>query len=124
MPDAILNNSYFIEDEEYNNLEIVLASKRSNNLINEMFNSIPGSTLKEKLFSCNLCNCCETHKVNRPRKFEQWNELPESNTSIVEKQNRCSCNCRHAARFICRQAPQKIIKTENNDDYKITECIA
>lgn len=88
---------------------IAFANQRPNNLVNQMFDQIPGADFQQKLDSCNACNCCETHQTNRPTVFEPWVELPHSNNSLDQKQNRCPCNCRHAARFICRQAPVKTI---------------
>ena len=91
------------------NTLIAFANQRPNDLINQMFDQIPGNDFQTKLDSCNSCNCCETHQTNRPTIFEPWVELPQSNNSFDQKQNRCPCKCRHAARFICRQAPVKTI---------------
>tara|TARA_B100000989_G_C19476176_1_gene443014 strand:+ start:197 stop:640 length:444 start_codon:yes stop_codon:yes gene_type:complete len=121
---------YFSEDEEQTNAAarilmqlsqeaddrsdaantlIAFANQRPNDLINQMFDQIPGNDFQTKLDSCNSCYCCETHQTNRPTIFEPWIELPQSNNSFYQKQNRCPCKCRHAARFICRQAPLKTI---------------
>ena len=88
---------------------IAFANQRPNDLINQMFQEIPGADFQQKLDSCNSCNCCVTHQTNRPTVFEPWIELPTSNNTFYQKQNRCPCKCRHAARFICRQAPAKTI---------------
>ena len=50
----------------------------------------------------NLCICCERHKKNKPKKFEKYKETEFSNSNILEINSRCSCNCRHLCRFICR----------------------
>jgi hypothetical protein len=69
--------------------------------ITEIFNEIKGDTYQEKLNTLNLCNCCEKHKINRPKIFEPWKELPFHNRQDIQ----CPCDCRHMARFICRQHP-------------------
>jgi len=49
-------------------------------------------TLKE-------CDCCTTHQINKPFKLKLWTELhPTHNWD-----NSCDCNCRHRARWICRE---------------------
>ena len=58
--------------------------------------------LTELLISCKLCNCCEKHKINKPLVFSPW---VETTTNINKYQKICSCDCRHVARWICRQHP-------------------
>lgn len=53
----------------------------------------------------NLCNCCERHKNKKPKKFEKYKETEFSNANILEINSRCTCNCRHLSRFICRYKP-------------------
>tara|TARA_B100000965_G_scaffold139764_1_gene116346 strand:+ start:228 stop:569 length:342 start_codon:yes stop_codon:yes gene_type:complete len=70
-------------------------------VMKRVLNSIPGENYKEKLEYLSKCNCCERHKKNKPVKFEKWIELPVNNT----EEKTCPCECRHVARFICRQHP-------------------
>ena len=68
----------------------------------DVFDFIPdGSTPENEIIKLNQCNCCQRHKVNKPKKLEPWIELPYNNTS---KSNfTCLCDCRHKARWICRK---------------------
>jgi len=48
----------------------------------------------------NTCNCCERHKVNRPKCLEKY---IETNFKANDKSKyNCQCQCRHITRFICR----------------------
>lgn len=67
----------------------------------QVFDSVIGDTYQEKLNTLSLCNCCERHRNNRPLFFSHWLDLPLSN----QQKNGCECNCRHIARWICRQCP-------------------
>ena len=44
------------------------------------------------------CNCCSRHQTNKPSELKPWVELPCTNNW----DNPCRCNCRHKARWICR----------------------
>ena len=79
------------------------AAKRITTILSETFDKIPGDSLESKLDTLNKCNCCERHKTNRPKAFESWVDTPFRGTQDTT----CSCECRHLARFICRQAPVK-----------------
>tara|TARA_Y100000389_G_scaffold66748_4_gene62973 strand:+ start:2119 stop:2475 length:357 start_codon:yes stop_codon:yes gene_type:complete len=46
------------------------------------------------------CNCCERHKINRPKSLQPWINTPYQNCG--ETDYPCKCNCRHVSRFICR----------------------
>jgi len=73
-----------------------------NAIISNSINSVPGNSYQEKLDFLSLCNCCEKHQVNKPFMFEPWNETP---INLDKPENlTCHCNCRHIARYICRQA--------------------
>lgn len=51
------------------------------------------------------CNCCPTHQINKPIKLAPWVEMPfPGPRSIEEKREGCKCDCRHLARFVCRDA--------------------
>ena len=76
------------------------------NNITNLINSIPGNTYQQKLDNLSLCNCCIRHRNNRPSFYMPWIELPYNNNNNHSLNNFvCNCNCRHIARFICRQHP-------------------
>ena len=60
-------------------------------------------TPQEKLDIIGNCKCCEAHQINRPRYFAFWEES-ESGRHVNDKfPYGCECDCRHTARFICRE---------------------
>ena len=70
-------------------------------LLRDLFDEVPGVTLQDKLNHLSNCHCCDRHQVNKPTVFAAWHETPFHNTQGTYT---CMCNCRHVARFICRQA--------------------
>ena len=70
-------------------------------LLRYLFDEVSGVTLLDKLNHLSNCDCCERHQVNKPTVFQPWYETPFNNTQNIYH---CMCNCRHVARFICRQA--------------------
>ena len=48
----------------------------------------------------NSCNCCERHKINRPKCLEKYIETTFKDDD--KSKHMCQCQCRHIARFICR----------------------
>lgn len=66
-----------------------------------MLHDVPGSSYQDKLNHLSNCNCCVRHQINKPTIFAVWHETPFNNTQQTYS---CMCNCRHVARFICRQA--------------------
>lgn len=54
---------------------------------------------KEVVETFDKCNCCERHKINRPKKLAPWVDTPFHSTQDTN----CNCRCRHLSRFICRQ---------------------
>ena len=72
-------------------------------IIQQSIDDIPGSSYQDKLDSLNLCNCCHRHNINKPMLFRPWIETETPVNSF--NNHSCTCNCRHVARFICRQAP-------------------
>jgi hypothetical protein len=50
-----------------------------------------------KTFS--MCDCCERHKINRPKKLAPWVDTDFHDTVIRS----CPCHCRQFSRFICRE---------------------
>ena len=46
------------------------------------------------------CECCERHKINRPKSLQPWINTPFQNCGEIDYP--CKCNCRHVSRFICR----------------------
>ena len=45
------------------------------------------------------CECCERHKINRPKKLAPWVETDFHDTVIRS----CPCHCRQFSRMICRE---------------------
>jgi len=45
------------------------------------------------------CNCCPRHQTNKPSELKPWVELPLNDQT---RDNPCDCDCRHKARWICR----------------------
>ena len=45
------------------------------------------------------CECCERHKINRPKKLAPWVETDFHDTVIRS----CSCHCRQFSRMICSE---------------------
>ena len=45
------------------------------------------------------CDCCERHKINRPKKLVPWVDTDFHDTVIWG----CPCHCRQFSRFICRE---------------------
>lgn len=68
-------------------------------LVENAILSIPGNTLQKKLDYLALCNCCERHQKNKPKKLRLWFDNKYPTTQYTN----CNCNCRHIARFICRE---------------------
>ena len=68
-------------------------------LVENAISSIPGNTLQKKLDYLALCNCCERHQKNKPKRFRSWIDKNYPTTQFTN----CNCDCRHIARFICRQ---------------------
>ena len=69
-------------------------------LLQNCFTSIPGYTWQEKLDFVNQCNCCERHQIDKPKIFAPYKETVFKEKNHID---RCACDCRHKARFICRQ---------------------
>lgn len=67
----------------------------------QTIDNVPGDSYQDKLNHLANCNCCERHQVNKPTVFAPWHETPFHNTQATYP---CMCNCRHVARFICRQS--------------------
>jgi hypothetical protein len=74
------------------------------NNIQSAIDHVPGDTYQEKLNHLRLCNCCERHQYQKPHLFMPWRETRGGLWS--DEQKTCECDCRHVARFICRQATE------------------
>jgi len=81
--------------------------------------NVPGDTYEQKLQSLSQCNCCERHKQNKPTQYTEWTETPFNSTEHTD----CVCDCRHIARFICRQFPAQYVKPQVRDQYNTFYCI-
>jgi len=51
--------------------------------------------------------------------FVSMTETPFNNTEHTD----CVCDCRHIARFICRQFPAQYVKPQVRDQYNTFYCI-
>ena len=54
---------------------------------------------EEVIETLSKCNCCERHKINRPKKLAPWVDTPFHDAII----NNCPCHCRQFALMICRE---------------------
>ena len=94
-------------------------------IMQEQFRHIKGNTFQEKIDTLNKCDCCNRHQSYRPTSWcknelmnynrygttSTWFMCKEDGPEGMKKryQNKialCDCNCRHLARFMCRQSPQ------------------
>lgn len=97
MRDSILATPY-----AYPDYESVYTPVRSwVDIVNESISRVPGDNWKEKLDHCVSCRCCERHQVDKPDKLTFWYEISYKGRDFINKN--CKCDCRHMARFICRQ---------------------
>lgn len=65
---------------------------------------------QKKLDRLAKCNCCATHKLNKPYIYAPWvevliNKIEKNHISNTKPDGTCicDCKCRMNARFICRQ---------------------
>ena len=54
---------------------------------------------EEVVKTLGICDCCERHKINRPKKLAPWVDTDFHDTLIRS----CPCHCRQFSRFICRE---------------------
>lgn len=102
-------NKKKIVNEEHINALSNLSIKESINKNNkeEFINDLSYQPILDKL---TLCNCCEKHKINKPKLYVKWVDTPNnkginsetSNTNPFTGKLYCKCDCRHNARWICR----------------------
>lgn len=92
---------YEIQDMPIKSTFEPIVTRRTSNLIDESFKRIPGNTWCAKLASCNSCHCCPRHMTLRPTTLHKWIETPDGPKHY--DLGNCNCECRHLARFICRQ---------------------
>ena len=45
----------------------------------------------------NQCNCCENHKITRPKALCKRIHTPQFTNKLIT----CGCDCRHLSRIIC-----------------------
>lgn len=91
-------------------------------LVQQSIDNVPGDNFHHKLAHLNRCNCCPRHQTNRPTVFAPWQETPFNDSTMTN----CMCDCRHMARWICRQYDWDIpaITTRTNSPTCICEDIA
>ena len=52
--------------------------------------------------SLNGCNCCERHKINKPKHLNDFTWCDELGEPNQDKNIDCFCSCRQSCRFIFR----------------------
>ena len=84
------------------------AASRLDNVLHQAFEKVPGESWQAKLDSCMACKCCTRHQTFRPRRLVPWTEdVTNRDIKIHYTGKKCECDCRHMARFICRQVDTK-----------------
>ena len=76
----------------------------------EPINALSNQLMLDKLAQC---NCCQKHKFNKSKLYVKWIDTNYnkglspliSNTNPFTNDLYCKCDCRHNARWICRQCP-------------------
>ena len=97
--DLFANPLSDMENGEVSRLDLVLQ---------QAFEKIPGDSWQAKLDSCAACKCCTRHQTFRPRRLVPWTEdMANRDIKIHYTSPKCECDCRHMARFICRQVETK-----------------
>jgi len=77
-------------------------------VLQQAFDNIPGDSWQAKLDKCTACKCCTRHQTFRPRRLVPWTEdMASRDIKIHYAGQKCECDCRHMARFICRQVDTK-----------------
>ncbi len=77
-------------------------------LLQQAFDNIPGDSWQAKLDKCTSCKCCTRHQTFRPKRLVLWtDDMAKRDIKIHYTGPKCHCDCRHMARFICRQVDTK-----------------
>ncbi len=77
---------------------------RPQRLLREAFLKIPGDSWQAKLDHCASCKCCTRHQTFRPSVLVKWSDSDADRAIKLQHRGpKCNCDCRHMARFICRQ---------------------
>ena len=99
-------------------VDVELGLVRPQALLHEAFKNIPGDSWQAKLDKCTACKCCTRHQTFRPKRLVPWTEdMADRDIKIHYIGKKCECDCRHMARFICRQ-----ITVNCNDDRTMPKC--
>ena len=102
------NYSKYIKYKIYEFQKIINSARFHSKLIEGSYNIFYANKILNNddiIKILNLCKCCERHRNKKPKKFEKYKETEFSNANILQINSRCSCNCRHLCRFICRYKP-------------------
>jgi hypothetical protein len=76
---------------------------RPQRLLHEAFLKIPGDSWQAKLDHYASCKCCTRHQTFRPRQLVHWSDSDADRViKLHHRGPKCKCDCRHMARFICR----------------------
>ena len=90
---------------------------RPQSLLEEAFKKIPGDNWYSKLEHCASCKCCTRHQTFRPSRLVRWTDDMSERDIKLHSLKKCECDCRHMARFICRQ-----VIVNCNDDRTMPMC--
>ena len=90
---------------------------RPSALLGEAFKKIPGDNWYAKLQHCSSCKCCARHQTFRPSRLVPWTDDTVKYKEPEDQLPICECDCRHMARFICRQ-----VIVNCNDDRTMPPC--
>ena len=107
MRDSIWSVSGYDEADfmERGEADVEKGLSRPQALLYKAFKKIPGNSWKAKLEHCASCKCCTRHQTFRPGDLIRWHEPEEVGNGTIKLfyNEQCDCDCRHMARFICRQ---------------------
>ena len=110
--------------------DLICAPIKVTKIMQKEFQEIQGNTFQEKIDTLNKCDCCIRHQTYRPTNWNitelsQYNKYGNTSTWELCRGNgpegmkeryqkkiaKCSCKCRHLARFMCRQWPKEFVSS-------------
>ena len=72
-----------------------------------------GKSWQEKMDNCNKCNCCENHRIRKPRvvllTVQNYDYIDVLDTTKELWYKECKCKCRYLARRMCEEPNCKIM---------------
>ena len=111
MRNSALVYPYDPAEELFSNLLSDMENGKTSRLdvvLQQAFENVHGDSWQAKLDTCADCKCCTRHQTFRPRRLVPWTEdLADRDIKTHYAGPKCECDCRHMARFICRQVDTK-----------------